>query len=488
MYDIIKPYMDIKLFNNIFETSLSKLSENDRQLCTCAINSINDDHFDHLGQHQLNLLTQLIVNTFDNDCVLYIESIHTPCTSTDIYTCFVDWITNQNINNSLKKYLSIVIFSTEFAKKHTKKRTSYGFVWLNVSISHKQKSKDNLVLYIITSPNRLLTMKPANDIRNKLSTNFNHGKNYNCQAFVQINKNYVFDFDAHHFDAINNTIHSLKLIITGKIDYTKLKYISILCNDVTITTIPFEILVFEKTVSQSDDKLVIDVSELPYLFTMSNSNENLRTTIVILSENVLDCEIKLIYQNVCLMGNSVKNRLFGEDNTYDSTCDQIVHMIKKTTYDLELQNKADIRLMIDDVLKGFYIECNNIQDITNIQIIPNGQTSHSYTNDVINEICVKISNTLLYVPLNHEVDRMSVKYESLICSYYCHNVDILKLLITFSKPQQSIIIYTNGCDLLTLHNHTDLNYALKLNASNSYYGSEYEKYLKKYLENNKIIE
>jgi hypothetical protein len=161
--------------------------------------------------------------------------------------------------------------------------------------------------------------------------------------------------------------------------------------------------------------------------------------------------------------------------------------------------------------------------------MPSGHTTHLYTNDVINEICVKISNTLLYVPLNHEVDRMSVKHDSLIGSYYCNVYDTLHLLITFSTPQQSVIIYTNGYDLLTLHkqddltlhkpdddltlhkpdddfilhkqddfilhnqddfilhNQDDLKYTLKLNGPNSEYG-EYSKYLEKYLENNKIIE
>ena len=105
-------------------------------------------------------------------------------------------------------------------------------------------------------------------------------------------------------------------------------------------------------------------------------------------------------------------------------------------------------ILFESICKGFFIECENIDEINEIKLILNNQVKSNYNRFLVRTKCVKINQHLLYFPFNYDksyTDRTPSGFEG---SLNLTNIDTSYLIIKLDNPQSKLCIYTLGSNLL----------------------------------------
>jgi len=114
----------------------------------------------------------------------------------------------------------------------------------------------------------------------------------------------------------------------------------------------------------------------------------------------------------------------------------------------ERRNEFIYRMPFTSIHKGFFIECENVDEINEIKLQLNGQDRTHYNRFLVRTKCVKINQQLLYFPLNYDksyTDRTSEGFEG---SLNLSRIALSKLNIKLDNPLFKLCIYGLGSNML----------------------------------------
>ena len=134
----------------------------------------------------------------------------------------------------------------------------------------------------------------------------------------------------------------------------------------------------------------------------------------------------------------------------------------------EPKNEFKFKVPFRGIHKGFYIECENVDNINNIQIKLNWVETPliDYGRFLVKKKCVKVNSKLLYVPFNYEKSQNGRNISDFFGSVNLARIDRTILNIKLDNPISKICIYGLGSNVLdvstnTIHLH--FNYSMRHN-------------------------
>lgn len=111
-------------------------------------------------------------------------------------------------------------------------------------------------------------------------------------------------------------------------------------------------------------------------------------------------------------------------------------------------NNINFNFNFMGIHKGFFIECNNVDEINNILFKINEQNRLNYNRYLIRTKCIKISKKLLYLPLNFEKSYLDITPSGFEGSLNLTRIDRAIINISFDKIQENIYFYGLGSNIL----------------------------------------
>lgn len=121
-------------------------------------------------------------------------------------------------------------------------------------------------------------------------------------------------------------------------------------------------------------------------------------------------------------------------------------------YAEEPKNEFKFKVPFKGIHKGFYIECENVDNINNIQIKLNWEDYPliDYGRFLVKRKCVKINSKLLYLPFNYEKTQSDRNVSDFFGSVNLSRIDRTMLNIKLDNPTSKICIYGLGSDILDI--------------------------------------
>jgi hypothetical protein len=115
---------------------------------------------------------------------------------------------------------------------------------------------------------------------------------------------------------------------------------------------------------------------------------------------------------------------------------------------MNVNTNANFNLLI----KGFFIKCN-VDELTNFKLLFNNHHCRfDYDEILLNTICKKITNTLLYVPFNINIKINDCNKNSFYSALYGSRIDNMKFMLKFNNIQDSITIFALSANYIKSHN------------------------------------
>lgn len=114
----------------------------------------------------------------------------------------------------------------------------------------------------------------------------------------------------------------------------------------------------------------------------------------------------------------------------------------------EGRNEFKYRMPFDTIHKGFFIECENVDEINEIKLQLNGNDRTYYNRFLVRTKCVKINQQLLYFPLNYDKSYTDRTREGFEGSLNLSRIDSSIFNIKLDNLQSKICIYGLGSNML----------------------------------------
>jgi hypothetical protein len=112
-------------------------------------------------------------------------------------------------------------------------------------------------------------------------------------------------------------------------------------------------------------------------------------------------------------------------------------------------NTYKFHINFESVSKGFFIECNNINNLSEIQLlVQNSAVRFCLNKFLIQTKCVKINENMLYFPFNADKSYTDTSTESYEGGINFSRIDNPRLILKFTEPITNIKIYNVGSKLL----------------------------------------
>lgn len=105
-------------------------------------------------------------------------------------------------------------------------------------------------------------------------------------------------------------------------------------------------------------------------------------------------------------------------------------------------------LSLSHISKGFFISCDDVDQINEIKINLNDKCKSCYNTFFIKEKCVKIHQKLLYFPFNFEQKYNDLTTESCIGSINFERIEEKNICIKFNQNVSNVSIYVLATNIL----------------------------------------
>jgi len=461
-----------------------ELNGDDKHIYNLYMKMLDDDKItiDQMEHYELDLVCKTLIDRFTTT-----EIVTKPTKFTNswrVYNCFKKWMHDHNINDTLKNHFSQSTFDNYFAESHDQKSIGSGKVWNDIVLKNDKidKSYGHLMgllmkkIYEVTDPKIKFLDHTI------LTHNINFIKKYTYDLFEESDKTFFL----HHWN-YSDIARPLKLIITGTLnDIHKLRRLIIneKCIDSWFQTffingfisysyldnfgfLPIDLLLLlptSKITRIKDDvySCCLVLSCLPYFFTPSHKS---KCFIIEKSDDSYfkNMKIELIAETVVFdvallhdIRNNPHYQLSCCINTYSNFT--ITPNNGDTVYRLILGDTDNT--YFHRFIKGYFIKCNDINNIKNIILQVNGHDFLDYNKVMIDNVCHRLSNNLLYVPLDNEKKYDDYEMSSYTTYIKCSETWTFYMYIKFTGIKEDIqmTIYDNaGCITTTTPESAPVN-------------------------------
>ena len=268
-------------------------------------------------------------------------------------------------------------------------------------------------------------------------------------------KSYLIEQFEKHDDVMKlayndkyDAVKPMKLIIEG--DFTKLNELSIDVPDnnycsLTISLFKFDYLSKMKSSIMDEDKIILDISDMPY-FTKQYCKSN---NFIISFHS--DCEIKISMCSTFINFKHLTNDMIKSSNWIY----QVIKDIQIKTIS-DCSNHIRSNIDFDGKTKGFFIKCD-YEKLIDLKICCNGVEIVKYDKTHIEMFCKKISHDIFYVSLDLSYDISDNSIESYLCGIDFSRIENCSFIFNFTDIHSGIQIYSDSINYFVLGKYDKTN-------------------------------
>ena len=137
-----------------------------------------------------------------------------------------------------------------------------------------------------------------------------------------------------------------------------------------------------------------------------------------------------------------------EERRYTDVSNNIIQQLSSIHVKVDMENPLtqsnEFRIrtnMLRGLVKGFFIEVSNINDLYEIQFYMNGTTRIDYDMYMIKHMCTIINNNIIYMPFNSDITYDTINQNSYTGSINIDRIDNSFLNLKFSSVKNQVYIY-----------------------------------------------
>lgn len=269
-----------------------------------------------------------------------------------------------------------------------------------------------------------IIVKHKNTIIEDFSHNFllmQKNTDTKCPEYLEIKLN--SDIDKDEFDNICRNVCLEMQIGVSKILNIPLKFMILLkkyeiCDDKFYISIPFMMF--------CDEIKIMYLEHCGICFKLTNTENNF-----------ISCK---------LISNCVDYDTSFGNKKIKSNHEHIIQTLETTIIDcLDKNNQFISTMYLCGVYKGFFFECDNVNEINEIKLILNNYKTYYYNKFLIKKKCILINQSLLYLPLNYEksyISRTKNDFEGSL------KINVINLIVKLNNQQSKLYIYSLGTNML----------------------------------------
>ena len=269
--------------------------------------------------------------------------------------------------------------------------------------------------------------------------------------------NYTTDYVTEYFE--NGTLHIIRnrdVKIPDFLQFETIQQLNIEEFNNLIKNIYFEFYIGGRIIFEIPLRFMIHLKETEFYdnkfhikipFKMFCDEINL----IVLRQHRAEIKLKNIETNMFLfysltsLGIIYNN--YGIQNRHDFLIEQIIQELNILEITQHSEN-ISFNFEFDGYHKGFFIECNNVDEINEIIFKANNYVRFEYDKYLIKSKCIKISQKLLYLPLNFDKSYLDITNSGFDGSFNLSRTDTLKMIINFNIMQVNICFYGIGTNIL----------------------------------------
>lgn len=135
-------------------------------------------------------------------------------------------------------------------------------------------------------------------------------------------------------------------------------------------------------------------------------------------------------------------------------------------------NKFKINIPFDGPCKGFFISCEDINNLNSLKITLKGMDFLDYDKYLIHISCIKLNNNMLYLPFNPSKSYLDISHDSFEGGINISNIEEVTLFLNFNEDINNIRIYG-----LSLGVYKYYNGMYELTVGNDYFNYLYNNLL-----------
>ena len=210
-----------------------------------------------------------------------------------------------------------------------------------------------------------------------------------------------------------------------------------------ILTIPLRFMIYLKNYEICDNKFYISIpfdifcNEIKLI---ALHYHEVRFRLINTENNFTSC--KLISKGIYYDQN-IRISMARNDHS------EIIQQLTSTELNsINPRNEFYYRIPFNGIHKGFYIECENVDEINEISLKLHSQDRFIYNRFLIRRKCIKIHQKLIYLPLNFDKSQQDRTREGFEGSLNLSRIDMAKFNIKLDNVHSRICIYGLGSNIL----------------------------------------
>ena len=150
-----------------------------------------------------------------------------------------------------------------------------------------------------------------------------------------------------------------------------------------------------------------------------------------------------LFSEINISTDHVYNSHYDRESLLQCNIEQFIPLIDTNehsfNYDESNGNRNEMfHLNFSHCVKGYFIECDKLDTITNFRLMLNGHDRFTYDQTMLHLVGQRISPNLMYLPFMNGNDYKNMSRESYVGSCNHSRIDQVKVLLTFANVQGNV--------------------------------------------------
>ena len=240
---------------------------------------------------------------------------------------------------------------------------------------------------------------------------------------------------------IEITIKNKQLLIENSneiIEDIRKSKLTVKLNNYEITSTPLDFFMEFNEYKIDDDKIIIPLN---FEMFFPNVAFNFYYNSVVFSLNLNNFKNYSINMSIKL----VKTNISQSNYLYQYI---LTHNFNNSANNLNITETVNI----NNLVKGFFLKCD-VKSLIRFKLILNNQDRFDFDEILLNTVCTKINDNLLYIPIDVNAEINDCNKDIYRNSLYAGRIDTIKFSLNFSESQNSVVLYTLSANIIKLESN-----------------------------------
>lgn len=220
--------------------------------------------------------------------------------------------------------------------------------------------------------------------------------------------------------------------------------------------LPFSLLTEIEPIQKDNNNITVYI---PYYFMKE-------LLVVALDQNIIKVALTNInlhlFSNISITTDNTHMSPHGHYILKNCCFEQFIHQLQTQSIlfpEPDSNNVAHINTVLhfNHCVKGYFIECNKLDSISNILLQLNGHDRYRYDKTMLHTIGYRISDNLIYLPFVNKNNYKDISRQSFVGSCNHTRIDGVRLIIKFTNITNTVSLKIHALNFNILRYHSGMS-------------------------------